>query len=79
MRRRDLVQAVFALDGAHDDFLAPVIVAVRGDAAVKPDPVGQNVDVFMLGVAVPGHQVLVMVQTHILQIALADAAPLRVT
>ena len=59
-----LLQAEVAFDRAHDDFLAPVVVAVAGNAAIAADAVDQQVHVFMPGVGMAREQVLVVVQAH---------------
>lgn len=72
------LQLVMAFDRAHQDFMAPVIVAVACDVAVEPDAIDQQVDVLVLRVIVPRDQVLVVVQSHAMQVALADLDPLRI-
>jgi hypothetical protein len=54
------LQPVIPLQLAHEGFLALVVLAVAGHAAVKADAVGQDVDVFVLGVDVPGDDELVL-------------------
>jgi hypothetical protein len=53
-------------------------MAVAGHAAVEADPVGQQVDVFVLGVDVPREHILIEVKPHAVQVAGPDLAPLRV-
>ena len=73
-----MLQAEVAFDRAHDDFLAPVVVAVAGNAAIAADAVDQQVHVFMPGVGMAREQVLVVVQAHARQIAARDLRPLGV-
>nr|WP_264372898.1 hypothetical protein [Janthinobacterium sp. FT14W] len=73
-----LLQAEVAFDGAHDAFLAPVVVAVAGHAAIAADAVDQQVHVLMPGVGMARQQVLVVVQAHARQIAARDLCPLGV-
>lgn len=69
-RRQYRLQAELALDLAHQHFLAPVLVAVTRDGAIELDPVGQQVNVFVLGVVVPRNDVLVTSVTSRIQIKL---------
>jgi hypothetical protein len=73
-----LLQAEVAFDGAHDAFLAPVVVAVAGHAAIAADAVDQQVHMLMPGVGMARQQVLVVVQAHARQIAARDLRPLGV-
>ena len=75
---RELLQAEVALDGAHEDFLPLVVLGVADDLAGMGDAVGQDVDVFVLGVGVAGDEVLVLGKTHAGQILTADGLPLGI-
>lgn len=72
------LQAVVALDLAHEGFLAPVVLAVADHFAGVGDAVGEDVDVLVLGVGVAGDQVLAAGQAHAAQVAAADLDPLRI-
>jgi hypothetical protein len=72
------LQAEVTLDLPHQDFLAPIVVAVARDGAIKSYAARQQVNVFVLGVVVARDHVLVVAQAHPLQIALADLVPLFV-
>jgi hypothetical protein len=72
------LQAEVTLNLAHQHFLAPVVVAVARDKSIEPDPICQQVNVFVLGVVVPRNEVLVVVQAHAMQVTLADRTPLVV-
>ena len=74
----ELLQAEVALDGTHEDFLALVVLGVADDLAGMSDPVGQNMNVLVLGVGVAGDEVLVVDEVHAVQIAAADFLPLGV-
>jgi len=76
--RGELLQAEVAFDRAHEHFLALVILGVADDLAGMGDPVGQDMNVLVLGVGVAGDEVLVVDQIHALQILAADALPLNV-
>lgn len=76
--RLHALQIMFALDGTHQHFLAPIVMAVRGDAAVETDAVDQQVHVRMLGVGVARDQILVVFQSHAAQVVLRDLLPLLV-
>ena len=76
--RGDGLQAEVALDAAHERFLAPPVLAVAGDAAVEADAAGEDVDVLVLGVGVAGDEVLVLIEAHAVEVALADLAPLLI-
>lgn len=54
------MQPVIPFQLAHDGFLTFVVLAVAGHAAVKADAVRQNMNVFVLGVGVPGDNELVL-------------------
>ena len=73
------MQPVIPFQLAHDGFLPLVVLAVAGHAAVKADAVRQNVNVFVLGVGVPGDNELVLLQAHVLHIPLPNLAPLLIT
>jgi hypothetical protein len=72
------LQAVFPLDVAHDGFLPAVVVGIAHDFARMGDAVGQDVDVFVLGVGMPRYYVLVICEPHSAQISLAYGVPLVV-
>jgi hypothetical protein len=69
---------VIALDLAHQRFLPRIVLALADHLALVRDPVCQNMNVLMLGVGVPGHDVLVVREPHALQILAADGAPLGI-
>ena len=66
------MQAEIPLNLSDDRFLPLVVLAIADDFAAVGDSVGQNVDVLMLGVGVPGHHKLVICKAHAAQIALCD-------
>jgi hypothetical protein len=72
------LQAEIPLNLSHDGFLPLVVLAVADDLARVGDSVGQDVDVLVLGVGVPGHDELVICEAHPAQIALPDGLPLLV-
>ena len=72
------LQAVLTLDLPHQLFLARVVAAITDNLAVEADPVGHEVDVVVLGVGVPGEDVLVLAEAHACQVSLPDVAPLVV-
>ena len=72
------MQPVIPFQLAHDGFLPLVVLAVAGHAAVKADAVRQNVNVFVLGVVVPGDDKLVFLQAHAVHVAFTNLAPLLV-
>jgi hypothetical protein len=74
----ELLQAVVALDGAHEGFLALVVLGIADDFTSMGDSVGQDVDVLVLGVGVAGDEVLVVTEFHADQILAADVGPLGV-
>lgn len=76
--RRELLQAEIALDRAHQNLLPLVILGIADDQAREGDPVGQDVDVLVLGIGVAGDEVLVFCETHAFQVSAADGLPLRV-
>jgi len=78
MARGDPPKPVISLHLAHDDFLPLVVLAVADHAAVKADAVRQNMDVFVLGVVVPGDNKLVLVQAHAVHVAFSYLAPLLI-
>jgi uncharacterized protein YgfB (UPF0149 family) len=78
MARGNPLQPVISLQLAHDGFLPLVVLAVAGHAAVKADAVRQNVNVFVLGVGVPGDNKLVLLQAHAVHVAFSYLAPLLV-
>ena len=55
------LQPILPLDLSHDGFLPLVVVTVAGDAAVKADTVGHDMNVLVLGVDVPSHDELVFI------------------
>jgi hypothetical protein len=77
-RRANALQVKVALDLTHQHLVASVVMAVRGDAAIKADAVRQQVHVFVFGIHVARHQVLVVLQSHAVQVALGDPLPLFV-
>ena len=72
------LQAEIPLNLSHDRFLPLVVLAIADDFAAVGDSVGQNVDVLMLGVGVPGHHKLVICKAHAAQITLPNGLPLLV-
>jgi hypothetical protein len=60
-RQADLPQPEVTFDRAHQHFLSAVVVTVAGHRAVELDPIRQQVNVFMVGIRVPGDDVLVLV------------------
>ena len=72
------MQPVIPFQLAHDGFLPLVVLAVAGHAAVKADAVGQDVNVFVLGVGVAGDDKLVFFQAHAVHVALSNLAPLLI-
>jgi hypothetical protein len=66
------------LDLSHEDFLPRIVPPVTHHPARERDAIDQQVDVFVLGVRVPGHDELVVRQSHPAQIALRDLLPLRI-
>jgi hypothetical protein len=76
--RGHTLQAEIPLNLSHDGFLPLVVLAVADDLARVGDSVGQDVDVLVLGVGVPGHDELVICEAHPAQIALPDGLPLLV-
>lgn len=77
-RGHDLPQAELTFDLAHQGLLPAIVVAVAGDRAVKLDTIDQQVHMFVISIFMPGHDVLVPIQTHTLQIAVGDTHPLLV-
>ncbi|NUZ09010.1 hypothetical protein HQN59_25035 [Schlegelella sp. ID0723] len=77
--RRELAQPEIAFDRAHEHFLTRVVLRVAHHrAGPRGDAVGQDVDVLVLGIGVPGNDVLVVDETHANQVAPADLYPLIV-
>jgi len=76
--RTELLQVEFALDRAHEDFLALVVLGITDDLACVGDSVGEDMDVLVLGVGVTGDKVLVVEELHAGQVAAADVGPLGV-
>jgi hypothetical protein len=74
-----LLQTIVSLDLAHDLVVALIVVAHVDGFAIKPDSVGHNMDVFVLGVGVPGDNILVVAQAHLHHIRLSYLSPLLVT
>jgi hypothetical protein len=77
-RRANAQQVKVSLNLAHQHFVAPIVIAVGCDIAVEADAVHQQVHVFVLGVHVARHQVLIVFQSHAMQVALCDPLPLFV-
>jgi hypothetical protein len=75
---RYLLQPIFPLDLAHDDFLSPVVVAIASNAAIKADAVGQDMDMLMLGIDMPGYDELVFIEPHAFHVAFSYLPPLLV-
>lgn len=73
---RYLYQAVVFFEFPHEAFLASPVVAVADHVAVEPDAVGQDVDVFMVGVGVAGDDELVIRKAHAVEVAVTDLPPL---
>jgi hypothetical protein len=65
-------------DRAHQRFLAAVVMALAGYRAVEPDPVRQQVDVFVVRIQVTREDVLVLLQAHALEVAPRYVNPLPV-
>jgi hypothetical protein len=76
--RLHTAQVMFALDGAHQHFLASIVMAVRTHAAIEADAVHQQVHMLMLCVEVARDHVLVVVQSHAVQVARGHLPPLAV-
>ena len=72
------MQPVIPFQLAHDGLLPLVVLAVAGHAAVKADAVRQNVNVFVLGVGVPGDNELVLLQAHAVHVTLSYLSPLLI-
>lgn len=72
------MQAEIPLNLSHDGFLPLVVLAVADDLARVGDTVGQDVDVLVLGVGVPGDDELVVLEAHPAQITLPDFPPLLI-
>ena len=72
------MQAEIPLNLSHDGFLPLVVLAVADDLARVGDSVGQDVDVLVLGVGVPGDDELVVFEAHPAQIPVPDFPPLLV-
>ena len=70
------MQAIFLFKLPHNNFLSFVIQAIARYAAIKTNPVRQDVNVLVLRIRVPGDHVLIMVEAHALQIPLAYFPPL---
>jgi hypothetical protein len=77
-RRLHALQVILALDGAHQNLLPPIVMAVRGDAAIKANPVNQQVYMLVFRVEMARHNVLVVFQPHALQVVRGDLSPLVV-
>jgi len=75
---RQLLQAEFALDSAHERFLALVVLGVADHQTRIGNSVGQDVNVLVLGVGVPGNDVLVVGEFHAGQVLAADVGPFGV-
>ena len=75
---RELLQTKLALDSAHERFLALVVLGVADDQTRIGNAVGQDVNVLVLGVGVPGDEVLVVGEFHAGQVLAADVGPLGV-
>jgi len=76
--RRKLLQIELALDRAHEEFLALVVLGITDDLAGMGDAVGEDMDVLVLGVGVASHQILVVEELHADQVAPANVGPLGV-
>jgi len=72
------LQSEVPLDLSHDGFLPLVVLAIADDLAAVGDSVGQDVDVLVVGVGVPGDDELVVSKPHTTQITLRDLPPLLV-
>jgi hypothetical protein len=75
-RRLHALQVIFALDGTHQNLLPPIVMAVRGDAAIKANAVNQQVYMLVFCIEVARHDVLVVLQSHALQVMRGDLPPL---
>ena len=74
----ELFEMELALDRAHEDFLALEVLGITDDLASVGDPVGQDMDVLVLGVGVAGDEILVVEELHAGEVAPADVGPLGV-
>jgi len=74
----ELLQVELALDRAHEALLALVVLGITDDLAGVGNPIGEDMDVLVLGVGVAGHQILVVEELHADQVATADVCPLGV-
>jgi len=74
----ELLEMKLALDRAHEKFLALVVLGITHDLAGVSDPIGEDMDVLVLGVGVTGDEVLVVEELHAGQVAPADVCPLGV-
>jgi hypothetical protein len=72
------LEPVITFKLSHDGFLSFVVLAVAGDAAVKADTVGQDVDVLVFGIVVPGDNELVLLEVHAVHVTLSYLSPLLI-
>jgi hypothetical protein len=73
------LQAVVLLDRLHDLSSSLVIPAVVNGLTVLVDPYGNDVDVIMLGIRMPGYEVGRMLKAHCCHVPFSNSGPLLIT